>query len=381
MNETKFYAINIDMNTINVDKQYVETKYLTLNEAIALDCGKTLENITVAYETYGTLNENCDNAILVLHALTGDAHAAGYHKGDKKPGWWDNMIGSGKAFDTDKYFVICSNILGGCMGTTGPNSINPKTGKEWALEFPIITIEDTVRVQKALIDKLNIKKIIVAGGSMGGMQAIEWSISYPEYVTKTILIATAPRLSAQNIAFNAVARNAILSDANFNNGNYYGNASPEKGLAIARMIGHITYLSEDAMHNKFARKLQDKSKPDFDFNVEFQVESYLEHQGQVFVDRFDANSYLYITRACDYFDIAQKYGNLANAFSKANSRFLVICFSSDWLFPPNQSQEIVNALMKTGKDVSFLQIESPAGHDAFLLEFEAQTKVIKSFLS
>ena len=377
--EIEFCVINICMNT-EYEEKYIETKYLTLDKKIELDCGKSLENITVAYETYGNLNEKGDNAILVLHALTGDAHAAGYHKGDKKPGWWDNMIGSGKAFDTDKYFVICSNILGGCKGTTGPCSINSQTGKEWALDFPIITIEDTVKVQKALIDALNIKKIIVAGGSMGGMQAIEWSISYPEYVKKTILIATAPRLSAQNIAFNAVARNAILSDKNFNNGNYYGKESPEKGLAIARMIGHITYLSEDAMHNKFARKLQNKSKLDFDFNVEFQVESYLEHQGQIFVDRFDANSYLYISRACDYFDIAQKYGSLENAFSKTNSEFLVICFSSDWLFPPSQSQEIVNALMKTGKDVSFLQIESPAGHDAFLLEFEAQTKVIKSFL-
>ena len=381
MNERKLCVINIDMNIINVEEQYVETKYVTLDEKIELDCGKTLGDITVAYETYGQLNENKDNAILVLHALTGDAHAAGYHREDKKPGWWDNMIGSGKAFDTDKYFVVCSNILGGCKGTTGPNSINPETGKEWALDFPVITIEDTVKVQKALIDKLGIKKIIVAGGSMGGMQAIEWSITYPQYVTKTIIIATASRLSAQNIAFNAVARNAILSDKNFNNGNYYGLEYPEKGLSIARMIGHITYLSEDAMHNKFARKLQNKSKIDFDFNVEFQVESYLEHQGQVFVDRFDANSYLYISRACDYFDVAQKYGSLEEAFSKTNSRFLVICFSSDWLFPPKQSQEIVNALMKTGKDVSFLQIESPAGHDAFLLEFESQTKVIKSFLT
>lgn len=362
-------------------EQYVETKYITLNETITLDCGRSLNNITIAYESYGELNDSKDNVVLIMHALTGDAHAAGYHVGDKKPGWWDNMIGSGKAFDTDKYCVICSNILGGCKGTTGPSSINPETGKEWALDFPIITIEDTVKVQKALIDRLGIKKFIIAGGSMGGMQALEWSISYPEYVTKTIIIATAARLSAQNIAFNAVGRNAILSDSNFNNGDYYGKNHPEKGLAIARMIGHITYLSEDAMHNKFARKLQNKTKLDFDFNVEFQVESYLEHQGQVFVDRFDANSYLYISRACDYFDIVQKYGSLENAFKNVTSRFLVICFSSDWLFPPKHSQEIVNALMKTGKDVSFLQIDSPAGHDAFLLEFEAQEKVIKSFLN
>ncbi len=362
-------------------EKFVETKYVTLDKTIELDCGKSLENVTVAYETYGNLNENADNAILIMHALTGDAHACGYHKGDKKAGWWDNMIGSGKAFDTDKYFVICSNILGGCKGTTGPNSINPKTGKEWGLDFPVITIEDTVKVQKELIDRLGIKKLTVAGGSMGGMQVLEWAIKYPEMVTNSIIIASSARLSAQNIAFNAVGRNAILSDPNFNDGNYYGKELPEKGLAIARMIGHITYLSDDAMHNKFARKLQDKDKPNFDFNIEFQVESYLEHQGQTFVNRFDANSYLYITRACDYFDIAQKYSSLEKAFEKSNSKFLIICFSSDWLFPPKQSKEIVNALMKTGKDVSFLEIQSPAGHDAFLLEFEAQTKVIKSFLN
>ena len=362
-------------------EKFVETKYVTLDKTIELDCGKSLKNVTVAYETYGNLNENADNAILIMHALTGDAHACGYHKGDKKAGWWDNMIGSGKAFDTDKYFVICSNILGGCKGTTGPNSINPKTGKEWGLDFPVITIEDTVKVQKELIDRLGIKKLTVAGGSMGGMQVLEWAIKYPEMVTNSIIIASSARLSAQNIAFNAVGRNAILSDPNFNDGNYYGKELPEKGLAIARMIGHITYLSDDAMHNKFARKLQDKDKPNFDFNIEFQVESYLEHQGQTFVNRFDANSYLYITRACDYFDIAQKYSSLEKAFEKSNSKFLIICFSSDWLFPPKQSKEIVNALMKTGKDVSFLEIQSPAGHDAFLLEFEAQTKVIKSFLN
>lgn len=362
-------------------EKFVETKYVTLDKTIELDCGKSLENVTVAYETYGNLNENADNAILIMHALTGDAHACGYHKGDKKAGWWDNMIGSGKAFDTDKYFVICSNILGGCKGTTGPNSINPKTGKEWGLDFPVITIEDTVKVQKELIDRLGIKKLTVAGGSMGGMQVLEWAIKYPEMVTNSIIIASSARLSAQNIAFNAVGRNAILSDPNFNDGNYYGKELPEKGLAIARMIGHITYLSDDAMHNKFARKLQDKDKPNFDFNIEFQVESYLEHQGQTFVNRFDANSYLYITRACDYFDIAQKYSSLEKAFEKSNSKFLIICFSSDWLFPPKQSKEIVNALMKTGKDVSFLEIQSPAGHDAFLLEFKAQTKVIKSFLN
>lgn len=359
----------------------VKTKYLTLDRPILLDCGKILDNITIAYETYGKLNENKDNAILVLHALTGDAHAAGYHENKKNLGWWDNMIGPNKAFDTDKFFVISSNTLGGCMGTTGPNSINPKTDKPYGLNFPVITIEDTVKVQKELINFFGIKKLIVAGGSMGGMQALEWAITNSEMVTSTIIIASTSRLSAQGIAFNAVARNAILSDPNFNNGDYYEKTLPEKGLAIARMIGHITYLSEDAMHNKFARKFQDKNKPDFDFNVEFQVESYLQHQGQTFVERFDANSYLYISKACDYFDVTQKYKSLEKAFEKTNSKFLIISFSSDWLFPTSQSKEIVNALMKTGKEVSFLEISSPAGHDAFLLEFKTQTKIINSFLN
>ncbi len=267
------------------------------------------------------------------------------------------------------------------MGTTGPNSINPKTDKPYGLNFPVITIEDTVKVQKELINFFGIKKLIVAGGSMGGMQALEWAITNSEMVTSTIIIASTSRLSAQGIAFNAVARNAILSDPNFNNGDYYEKTLPEKGLAIARMIGHITYLSEDAMHNKFARKFQDKNKPDFDFNVEFQVESYLQHQGQTFVERFDANSYLYISKACDYFDVTQKYKSLEKAFEKTNSKFLIISFSSDWLFPTSQSKEIVNALMKTGKEVSFLEISSPAGHDAFLLEFKTQTKIINSFLN
>lgn len=358
----------------------VETQIIHIDEALELDCGKVLNGYDIAYETYGKLNENKDNCILLFHALTGDAHAAGYHQGDKKPGWWDNMVGSGKAFDTDKYFVVCSNILGGCKGTTGPSSLNPSTGKPYALDFPVITIEDTVKVQHRLIKYLGIEKLVVAGGSMGGLQALEWAVEHADMVNSVIIIASTSKLSAQAIAFNAVGRNAILSDENFNGGNYYGSKSPEKGLAIARMVGHITYLSEDSMHKKFARRLQDKDKPDFDFNVEFQVESYLQHQGQVFVDRFDANSYLYLSRMCDYYDVANKYGTLEKAFERTNARFLLISFSSDWLFPSNQSKEIVNALMRTGKEVSYLEIESNAGHDAFLLEFEKQTKVIKSFL-
>lgn len=358
----------------------VETKYFHIDEPLKLESGRILKDIQVAYETYGKLNESGDNAILLLHALTGDAHAAGYHKGDKKAGWWDDMVGAKKAFDTDKYFVICSNMLGGCSGTTGPNSINPDTGREYGLSFPVITIEDVVKVQKKLIDFLGVKKLSVAGGSMGGMQALEWALSYDEMVDRVIVIASTPRLSAQSIGFNAVGRNAILSDPNFNNGDYYNSKKPERGLAIARMVGHITYLCEEAMHDKFARRFQDKDSPNFDFGIDFEVESYLEHQGQTFVDRFDANSYLYITKAVDYFDIARKYGSLEAAFKDTTSKYLVISFSSDWLFPSSQSKELCSALMRNKKDVSYCEIQSPCGHDAFLLEYQTQTKIIKSFL-
>lgn len=368
-----------DNNTINI----VKTQYFEVKEPLELESGKVLPEYTVAYETYGELNETKDNALLVLHALTGDAHAAGKHsEDDKKFGWWNEMIGPDKAFDTNKYFVISSNILGGCSGTTGPCSINPETNTPYGLDFPVITIEDTIKIQKKLIDFLGVKKVIVSGGSMGGMQALEWGVNYPEMVVACIVIASTSKLSAQSIAFNAIGRNAILSDPNFNNGNYYGaQKQPERGLAIARMVGHVTYLCEDAMQNKFARRFQDKDKPNFDFNADFQVESYLEHQGQVFVDRFDANSYLYITKAVDLYDTAQKHSSLEEAFKKTNAKFLVMSFTSDWLFPTSQSKEIVNALIKAQKDVSFCEIESPCGHDAFLLEFETQTKIVKSFLS
>ena len=361
----------------------VETKYFNINEEINLESGETLSDITVAYETYGRLSRNKDNAILVLHALTGDAHAAGYHnETDIKPGWWNDMIGPGKAFDTDKYFVISSNSLGGCKGTTGPSSINPKTGKPYGIEFPVITMEDIVTVQKKLVDYLGVKKLLcVAGGSMGGMQAQQWAISYPDFVQSVILIATTSKLSAQGIAFNAVGRNAIISDSNWNNGNYYDQEQkPDHGLSIARMVGHITYLCEEAMHKKFGRRLQNKQKPDFTMDIDFQVESYLQHQGEIFVDRFDANSYLYITKAVDYFDLSEKYGSLQNAFKNTTAKFLVMSFTSDWLFPTFQSKEIVTALMHNNKDVSFCEIDSPCGHDAFLLEFQTQTKIIKSFL-
>ena len=361
----------------------VETKFFHINEKIELESGCMFGPVQVAYETYGRLNEKKDNAILLLHALTGDAHAAGFHsKNDKKPGWWDDMVGPNKAFDTNKYFIISSNMLGGCSGTTGPCSINPETNKPYGLTFPVITISDTVKVQRKLVEHLGVKKLIVAGGSMGGMQALEWAIEQPDMVSACITIASTGRLTAQGIAFNAVGRNAILSDPDFNNGDYYGREKqPEKGLSIARMVGHITYLCEDAMHQKFGRRFQSKDKPNFDFNIDFEVERYLEHQGRVFVGRFDANSYLYITKAVDYFDAAGKYGSLEEAFKNTNAKFLIMSFSSDWLFPTQQSKELVKALVKTGKDVSFCEIESPCGHDAFLLEFETQTKIIKSFLA
>lgn len=360
----------------------VETQYLNIDSKIKLENGIEFGPLTIAYETYGKLNEQKDNAIMVFHALSGDAHAAGYNSPeDKKPGWWDELIGPKKAFDTNKYFVISSNFLGGCKGTTGPSSINPKTGRHYGITFPVITIEDMVKLQKYLIDFFEIKKFIAAGGSMGGMQAMEWAINYPDMITSTIIIASTSRLSAQGIAFNEVGRNAIIYDPNWNNGNYYEKENaPANGLSIARMIGHITYLSEESMHEKFGRKLQDKSHLDFNFDINFQVESYLRYQGRSFVDRFDANSYLYITKAMDYFDLSQKYGSLLKAFKNTKARFLVISFNSDWLFPTSQSKEIVKALMKLDKEVTYCELDTPYGHDAFLLEYEQQTKIIKSFL-
>ena len=360
----------------------VETKYYTYSDKIRLESGIDFGPVTIAYETYGQLNKEANNAILLLHALSGDAHVAGYNSSeDKKPGWWDSMVGPNKAFDTNKYFVVCSNVLGGCKGTTGPSSVNPETGKPYALNFPVVTVEDMVKVQKILVDHLGIKSLLsVAGGSMGGMQAMEWVINYPEFVKSAIVIASTSKLSAQGIAFNAVGRTAIISDSNWNNGNYYESELPANGLSIARMIGHITYLSEESMHKKFGRRLQDKISPDYNFSIDFQVESYLQHQGQIFVDRFDANSYLYITKAMDYFDLTAKYSSLALAFRQIKSKFLVVSFSSDWLFPPEQSKDIVKALMNADKDVAYCAIESNCGHDAFLIEKDHQTRIINSFL-
>ncbi len=364
----------------------VETKILRVVESDApllLECGKKLGPIDVAYETYGQLNEARDNAILVCHALSGSAHAAGLHRpDDAKPGWWEDMIGPGKGIDTDKYFVVCSNVLGGCSGTTGPSSIDPETGQPYGLRFPIITIADMVRVQKLLLDRLGIDHLLaVIGGSIGGMQVLQWSIAYPEMMDAAIPVATTTHLGAQSIAFDAVGRNAILADANFANGQYHGKSVPARGLAIARMIGHITYLSEEGMRQKFGRQLRTTEKYSYDFNSEFSVETYLDYQGQTFVDRFDANSYLYITKASDYFDLARDYGSLRQAFADTRARFLVVSFSSDWLFTPAQSEAIVDALATNGKDVSFCNIHSSYGHDAFLLENDTLGAFINCFLT
>src|SRR5271165_265993 len=314
----------------------VETQYARF-DSISLESGATLTPVEVAFQTYGELDSEQSNAILILHAFTGDAHAAGISPETGKPGWWDNMIGPGKAFDTNKYFVICSNVLGGCRGTTGPASINQATGCPYAMSFPVITIRDMVRLQKMLIDHLGIARLLsLSGGSMGGMQALEWAVSYPECVVSTIPIAATARHSAQQIAFNEVGRQAIIADPDWSEGNYYGGQPPARGLSVARMVGHITYMSDESMRQKFGRRLRDPKQ--------FEVESYLRYRGSEFVDRFDANSYLYITRAMDYFDLSEGHHTLAAAFSQVKSRFLVISFTSDWLYPSYQSLDVVRAL-------------------------------------
>ena len=336
-------------------------------DKLDLDSGVTLAPVEVAYETYGSLNAAKSNAILILHAFSGDAHAGG------EDGWWAKMIGPGLAFDTDKYFVICSNVLGGCRGTTGPGSINPETGCPWAMTFPVITIGDMVRLQKLLIDHLGIERLLaVTGGSMGGMQALEWAVAYPDRVAAALPIATTARHSAQQIAFNEVGRQAIMADPDWNGGNYYGGKPPARGLSVARMIGHITYLSDESMRKKFGRRLR---RPD-----QFEVESYLQHQGNKFVDRFDANSYIYITRAMDSFDLTER-GTLASLFEKNSTRFLVISFTSDWLYPSYQSLEIVSALRSRNCDVAYCNLTSHYGHDTFLVEVGEQTEVVRGFLA
>lgn len=351
---------------------------------LVLDSGVELSPLQIAYQTYGELNAARSNAVLVCHALTGDQHAANVHPVTGKPGWWSTMVGPGKPIDTDRYFVICSNVVGGCLGTTGPASINPETGKPWALTFPLVTIRDMVRAQAMLVDFLGIDELFcVAGGSMGGMQVLEWAASFPERVYSAMPIATAAIHSAQNIAFSEVGRQAIMADPEWRGGRYLeAGTRPAKGLAVARMGAHITYLSEEALHRKFGRRLQDRSAPTFTFDADFQVESYLRHQGEAFVERFDANSYLYVTRAMDYFDIAGSHdGILANAFRGTRTRFCVISFSSDWLFPTGNSRSVVHALNAAGASVSFVEIISDKGHDAFLLDEPELIATTSGFLA
>jgi len=359
----------------------VETKYFTFaarpNELL-LESGLTLGPVTLAYETYGGLNSDRSNAVLVAHALSADAHAAGYHEGDKEPGWWDNMIGPGKAFDTNRYFVVCSNVIGGCKGSTGPSSVNPVTGKPYALDFPVITIADMVQVQRHLIDHLGIGKLLcVVGGSMGGMQALQWVASYPERARSAIPIATALKHSPQQIAFDEVVRQAIMADPAWHQGDYYKYGQPKSGLAVARMIGHITFMSDQSMEEKFSRRLK-TGNYSFQFAADFEVEGYLRYRGDNFVKRFDANSYLYITKAMDYFDLSN--GRLIPEGKDLDTRFLVISFKSDWLYPSYQSQEIVRQLKMKHVDASYCELRSTYGHDAFLVEVEEQTTLVRHFL-
>lgn len=363
----------------------VQTEYYTFAappEEMRLVSGRMLGPVTLAYETYGELNARRSNAVLLLHALSGSAHAAGFNSADDLyPGWWDLYVGPGKTFDTNKYFIICSNVIGGCTGSTGPASMDPGSGSEYGLSFPIVTIQDMVNAQYRLVRHLGIERLLaVAGGSMGGMQALQWCISYPDMVASAIPIATSASLSAQGIAFNEVGRQAIFRDPNWKGGDYYGKTKPEAGLGLARMIGHITYMSERLMHEKFGRRLQNADLFGFNFESEFMVESYLHHQGIKFVNRFDANSYLYITKAIDYFDLKADYGSLAAAFEKVTADFLIISYTSDWLYPSEQSREIVRALRAGGIHVGYTEIESDTGHDTFLLDDRQTQRNISNFL-
>ena len=351
---------------------------------LVLDSGRKLSPLTIAYMTYGELNAERSNAVLIAHALSGDQFAASTHPVTGKPGWWDLAVGPGKAIDTDRYFVICANVLGGCMGTTGPGENDPATGKPYGLAFPLVTVRDMVRSQALVLDALGIEQVLcVLGGSMGGMQALQWTASCPERVFSAMPIATGARHSAQNIAFHEVGRQAIMADPDWHGGHYaeYG-VNPSKGLAVARMAAHITYLSEAALQRKFGRALQNREGLSFGFDADFQIESYLRHQGMTFVDRFDANSYLYITRAMDYFDLAADYGGvLAEAFRGTKTRFCLVSFTSDWLFPTAENKRIAHALNAAGANVSFVEIDSDRGHDAFLLHEPELFDTIRGFLS
>lgn len=367
----------------------VEKQFFTFgnppNELI-LESGASLGPVTIAYETWGELSSEADNVILIAHAFSGDSHAAGYYPDDPedaKPGWWDFMIGPGKAIDTDHYFVICPNILGSCMGSTGPGSTNPKTGEPYGLDFPMMTLGDMVVTQKQLLDHLGISSLrAVIGGSVGGMQVIEWVVRFPGFVRAAVPIATTMRHSALAIAFNEIARQSIMADPNWHNGRYYGTSRPNTGLAVARMVGHVTYLSDEAMRRKFGRKLQDKESFSFGFDGDFQVESYLRHQGSKFVNRFDANSVLYITKAADYFDAEQRVKDISKLPpEQKHTKFLVVSYSSDWLYPTYQAKELVKTLKRNGQTVCFCEIEADCGHDAFLIPDQRLMDLIGGFLN
>ncbi len=367
----------------------VEKKYYTFAEPpdkLVLESGARLGPVTIAYETYGALSEKKDNCILLAHAFSGDSHAAGFYATDTegdKPGWWDFLVGPGKGIDTNRYFVVCPNILGSCMGSTGPGSINPETGKPYGLDFPMMTIGDMVVTQKALIDHLGITRLLaVIGGSVGGMQVLEWTVRFPDMIRAAVPIATTMRHSALAIAFNEIARQSIMADPNWSGGNYYGGLKPDMGLSVARMVGHVTYLSDEAMRRKFGRKLQDKAHFSFGFDGDFQVESYLRHQGSKFVSRFDANSVLYITKASDYFDVVDQMGKpgLNTAADRNKIKYLIVSYSSDWLYPTYQAKELVQTLKRCGQDVSFCEIEADCGHDAFLIPDQRFTTLIRGFL-
>jgi homoserine O-acetyltransferase/O-succinyltransferase len=369
--------------TLQIDAPDSLVEYFSIEEPLPLDAGMKLAPWQMAYNTYGTLNADRSNVVLVCHALTGDQHVANAHPLTGKPGWWETMVGPGRPVDTDRFFVICSNVIGGCMGTTGPASMNPDTGKPYGLDFPLVTIRDMVRAQAMLLDRLGIESLFCAiGGSMGGMQVLQWAVSYKDRVFAALPLATGARHSAQNIAFHEVGRQAVMADPDWQGGRYLEvGTRPSKGLAVARMGAHITYLSETTLHRKFGRRLQNRDVTTFSFDADFQIESYLRHQGISFVERFDANSYLYVTRAMDYFDLADDHqGVLAEAFRDTKTRFCVMSFASDWLFPTSDSRAIVHALNAAGASVGFVEIESDKGHDAFLLEEPTLFAAAKGFI-
>ena len=366
-----------------MNKKTEDIKKIIVSKPLKLDCGKTINDFPLAYETYGTLNENKDNAILVFHALTGDQFVTGTNPVTNKEGWWVTAVGPGKAIDTNKYFVICANVIGGCMGSWGPSNNNKETNQPYGLDFPVITIKDIVKAQESLLDYLGIKKLLcAAGGSMGGMQLLQFCATFPDKTFSAIPIACSASHSAQNIALNELARQAIMADPVWNGGKYFlKNTQPKNGLAVARMVGHISYLSDQGMQEKFGRKLQEKADYEFSFNADFQVESYLRHQGNTFVERFDANSILYITRAMDYFDLSKQFkGGLVEAFKKQKTKFLVISFSSDWLYKTKENKDIVIALNASGADVSYSEIVTDKGHDSFLVDEPEFLKTLKGFI-